>query len=123
MKAKGREEANRHGRGKERSCQATISFDYKTFGQEDDRDDKATAIVYKDDHNKDDHTNMIFGHGCEQKRASGTRVVEKIKEDNARLGYQDVNLKGDGEPALVQVQENVKTCSRSTFHNPALTSV
>ena len=33
---------------------ATISFDYKTFGQEDDRDDKATAIVYKD------HTKMNF---------------------------------------------------------------
>ena len=41
---------------------ATISFDYKTFGQENDRDDKATAIVYKDD-----HTKMIFGHVCERK--------------------------------------------------------
>ena len=31
VKAKGREEAHRNGRGKERSCKATISFDYKTF--------------------------------------------------------------------------------------------
>ena len=44
-----------------------ISFDYKTFGQEDDRDDKATAIVYKDD-----HTKTIFGHVCERKGASDT---------------------------------------------------
>ena len=70
---------------------------------EDDRDDKATAIVYKDD-----HTKMIFGHVCERKRASDTWVIEKIKEDIARLGCQDVILKGDGEPALVQVLENVK---------------
>ena len=42
VKANGREEAHRNGRGKERSCKATISFNHKTFGQEDDRDDKAT---------------------------------------------------------------------------------
>ena len=35
-------------------------------------------------------------------------MVEKIKEDIARLGYQNVTLKGDGEPALVQVLENVE---------------
>ena len=78
-------------------------FDYKTFGQEDDRDDKATASVYKND-----HTKMICGHACERKGASDTWVIGKIKEDIARLGYQDVILKGDGEPALVQVLENVK---------------
>ena len=92
VKAKGREEAHRNGRGKERSCKATTLFDYKTFGEEDDRDDKATVIVYTDD-----HTTMIFGYVCEQK---GTWVIEKIKEDIARLGYQDVILKGDGEPAV-----------------------
>ena len=87
---------------KERSCKATVSLGYKTFGQEDDRDDKATAIVFKDD-----HTKMIFGHVCERKGASDTWVIEKIKEYIARLGCQDVILKGDGEPALVQVLENV----------------
>ena len=43
VKAKGREEAHRNGTGKERGRKATISFDYKTFGQEDDRDNKATC--------------------------------------------------------------------------------
>ena len=69
VNAKGREEAHRKGRGKERSCEATISLDYKTFDQEDDRDDKATAVVYKDD-----HTTMMFGHVYERKSAS---VIEK----------------------------------------------
>ena len=49
-------------------------------------------------------------------------MIEKIKEDIERLGYQDVILKGDGEPSLVQVLENVKICPRSTSiiqHSPA----
>ena len=53
----------------------------KPSGQENDRDSKATTIVYKDD-----HTSMIFGHVCERQRASDTWVIEKIKEDIARLG-------------------------------------
>ena len=65
---------------------------------------------------------MRLGHVCERKRASHTRAIEKIKEDIARLGYKDVNLKGDGEPALVQVLENVKH-AREAFsiiqHSPA----
>ena len=65
-----RKEAHRNGGGKERSCKATISFDFKTFGQEDDRDDKATAIMYKEN-----HTKMISGHVCERKGESDTWVT------------------------------------------------
>ena len=64
----------------------------------------------------------FFGHVCERKGASDTWVIEKIQEDIARLGYQDVILKGDGEPALVQVLENVKHAreARSIIqHSPA----
>ena len=43
VKAKGRKEAHRNGTEKERGRKATNSFDYKTFGQEDDRDNKATC--------------------------------------------------------------------------------
>ena len=75
VKANGREEARRNGRGKE-SCKATISFDHKTFGQEDERDDIATATVYEDD-----HTQVIFGHVCERKETSETWVIGKMKED------------------------------------------
>ena len=91
---------HRNGRGKQRSCKATIPFVYKTFGQEDDRDDKATAIVYRDD-----HTKMIVGYVSERKGASDTWVIGNIKEDIARLGNQDVILKRDGEPALAKVLE------------------
>ena len=49
-------------------------------------------------------------------------MVEKIKEDIARLGYQNVTLKGDGEPALVQVLENVELAREAPSiiqHSPA----
>ena len=49
-------------------------------------------------------------------------MIEKIKEDIATLGYQDVILKGDGEPALVQVLENVKLAREAPSviqHSPA----
>eukprot|EP00974_Lingulodinium_polyedra_P125558 11195032-Lingulodinium_polyedra.AAC.1 len=39
VKAKGKEEAHRSSKGQEKSCKATISFDCKTFGQEEDEDD------------------------------------------------------------------------------------
>ena len=58
-----------------------------------------------------------------RKTASDTWVIEKNNQDIARLGYQDVILKGDCEPTLVQVLENVRICPRSTFHHPAFTSV
>ena len=86
VKAKGREEAHRNGRGKERSCKATISFDYKTFGQEDDLDDKATAIEHKDD-----HTKMIFGHGLRAKASVRHVGDREDQEDIARLGRAMVN--------------------------------
>ena len=49
-------------------------------------------------------------------------MIEKIKEDIARLGYQDVILKGVGLPALVQVLENVKLAREAPTiiqHSPA----
>ena len=47
VKSKGREDAHRNRRGEERRCMSTHAFDYRTFGQENDRDDTATAVVYK----------------------------------------------------------------------------
>jgi len=87
VKAKGKEEAHRNLKGSEKSCKATISFDYKSFGQEADEDDKATAIVYKDD-----KTKMTFGHVCECKGASDEWTMGKVIEDIDRLGH-----KGDPE--------------------------
>ena len=71
---------------------------------------------------KDDHTKIILGHVCERKRAADTWVLGKVKEDIARLGYQDVILKVDGEQALVQVLDNVTLAREAPSiiqHSPA----
>ena len=102
VKAKGRESAH-HSIPGERSCKPVVSFDYKTFGQEGDYDDKATVIV-----SKDDKTKIISSHVCLSKGVSDVWVIERILEDIARLGHTDVMLKGDGEPALMQVLQEVK---------------
>ena len=71
---------------------------------------------------KDDHTKMMFRHVCERTGAQDTWLIEKIKEDIARLGYKDFILKGDGEFALVQVVENVKLAREAPStvqHSPA----
>ena len=49
-------------------------------------------------------------------------MIENIKEDIARLVYSDVILKGDGEPVLVQVLENVELVREAPSiiqHSPA----
>ena len=102
VKAKGKEEAHRN-REAERSCKATISLDYKAFGQEVGVDDKATAIILKDD-----KTKMMSAHICESKGRTDAWIVDKIVEDIERLGYVDIILKGDGEPALIDVMNAVK---------------
>ena len=48
VKAKGKEEAHRTIKG-DRSSKPTISMDYKAFGQGIEFDDKATAIIWKED--------------------------------------------------------------------------
>ena len=81
-----------------------------------DRDDEATATQ-----NTDDHTKMFLDI-CERKGAADMWMIGKIKEDIARLGYQDVILKGDGEPAMVQVLGNVKFAREAPSiiqHSPA----
>ena len=80
-----------------------MSFDYKSFGQHDDEDDKVTQIVYRDLHWK-----ATFAHICESKGATDNWMVEKILEDIKAMGHVDVTIKSGGEPALVQVMKEVK---------------
>ena len=103
VKAKGKEEPHRSQAKKEKSIKPTVSFDYKSFGQEEDIDDKATAIVGKDDKSK-----IVFAHICLQKGSSDKWVVKKILDDLDRLGYTDMILKSDGEPAILQLLEELK---------------
>ena len=103
VKAKGKEEPHRSQRKKEASCKPTISLDYKSFGQEIDFEDKATAVV-----GKDEKTKIKFAHICETKGSSDLWAVEKLGADLDRLGYTDVILKSDGEPAIIQLLEELK---------------
>ena len=103
VKCKGKEESHRAAKSTDASCKARICFDYKSFGQEGSYDDKATALIIKDE-----KTKMNFAHICDKKGASDDWVVEQIIEDIARLGYAEVLLKGDGEPALQDVLHEVK---------------
>ena len=64
----------------------------------------------------------MFWTFASERGAADMWVIGKIKEDIARLGYQDVILKGDGEPAMVQVLRNVKFAREAPSiiqHSPA----
>ena len=102
VKAKGKEDPHRRSDG-DKSVKATVCYDYKTFGQEVEYDDKATAIV-----SKDDKTKIRAAHLCETKGFGDPWIVDKILEDLDRLGHHEVILKGDGEPALQDLLNKVK---------------
>lgn len=103
VKAKGKEESHRDQSGEEKSTKPTICLDYKAFGQEMHTDDKATAIV-----GRDAESRMSFAHICETKGASDKWIIDKLLADIERLGYTDIIIKGDSEPALVQVMNEIK---------------
>ena len=57
---------------------------------------------------KDRDTNNIHGHIVNEKGVGDGWIVSKLMEDIDILGYTLLMLKGDGEPALVQVMNEVK---------------
>ena len=71
VKGKGKEESHRTQKSEDASCKPCMCFDYKAFGQEGDYDDKATAMV-----SKDEITKMKFAHICEKKGATDKLVIE-----------------------------------------------
>ena len=95
----------REGQRKRGSVQesATVSMDYKSFGEASMEDDKVTVIVVKDE-----TTGCVAAHVCEQKSAADKWVVERVCDDIDLFGHSGLVLKGDGEPALVQVQSAIK---------------
>ena len=51
---------------------------------------------------------MCFGYVCEPKHTRDRWDVDRICDDNGLRGHTELIIKGDGEPALVQVQEAIK---------------
>ena len=83
---------------------AEIAMDYKSFGQSTPgEEDKGTAIILKD---RD--TKTIYGHLVEEKGVGDGWVVKKLVEDVDSLGYTDLMVKTDGEPAIVQVAKELQ---------------
>ena len=108
VKARGKEEA--HKKVREQGEVPTVSMDYKSFGEASTEEDKVTMIVVKDE-----TTGCAAAHVCEQKGA----------DDIDLFGHSGVVLKGDGEPALVQVQSATKEkrthptiCQNPPAYNP-----
>ena len=80
-----------------------IPLDYKSSGQSGDNEDyKGTAMIVKD---RD--TRTIHGHIVNEKGVGDGWIVSKLMEYIVNLGYTELVLKGDGEPALVQVMNDV----------------
>ena len=81
----------------------TVSVDYKAFGESEHDDDKIQMVVVKDE-----STGCVSAHVCEAKGAGDRWVVDRICDDIGLWGHTELIIKGDGEPALIQVQEAIK---------------
>ena len=118
VKARGKEEPHRKVR--DRGGKPIVSMDYKSFGEAPTEEDKVTMIVVKDE-----TTGCVAAHVCEQKGAMDKWAVERVCDDIDMFGHTEVLLKGDGEPALVQVQTAIKDkrahptiCQNPPAYNP-----
>ena len=102
VQARGREDDHKRKKVKVEETIPTIVMDYKSFGQEPS-DDKVTSLVVRDK-----RTTWTAMHVCTVKGIEDKLIVNKVFEDIECLGYAEVILKTDGEPALVQVANEVK---------------
>ena len=103
VKARGKED----GHFKKKSNKAiqdkpVVSFDYKTFGQEESRDDKLTAIIVRD------VSKTLYAHICQSKGGSDEWVIDRIIQDIDELGHNEVILKCDGENSIIHLLKKVK---------------
>ena len=57
---------------------------------------------------RDKWTKTTFSHLCEKKGATDKWVISRLCQDIDSLGYTKIILKGDGEPALKEVQQEIK---------------
>jgi len=103
IEGRGKEDPHFKSKEKEKQGKPVIGLDYKTFGQEGDRDDKATVIVMRCM-----RTMKSFVHVCLAKGPSDEWIIDQLVRDIDSLGYADIIIKTDGEPALVKVMEAIQ---------------
>ena len=78
-----------------------IVFDYCFLGSEGE-DTVAIQVT------RDRRTRMIFAHVVPKKGFSHEHGTMELIKDIAKLGYNEIILKCDGEPALKTIQEEVR---------------
>ena len=116
IKSRGKEDPHKVAlKSKPESQRATVSFDYKSYGQEPEVDDKVNCLIVRDE------TRTTYSH-ITSKGVNNDWIVARVLLDLDELGHNEVTLKCDGEPALVQLLKKVKekrVCNTLLEHPPA----
>ena len=79
-----------------------IVFDYGFFGGKEDEETLAVQVA------RDRRTQMIFANVVPRKGMIHEHGAKAMVEDIAKLGYKEIILTCDGEPALKNVQAEVQ---------------
>ena len=79
-----------------------VVFDYGFLGGKDDEETLAVQVA------RDRRTQMIFANVVPRKGMIQEHGAKSMVEDLAKLGYAEIILKCDGEPALKNVQAEVQ---------------
>ena len=73
-----------------------------------------TVALYEEEDNlpiwvaRHHQTKYTFAHTCDCKGTEDPYIAHKIANDMDELGFDNIVLRTDGEPAIVQLQEKVK---------------
>ena len=104
VKARGREDAH-YKQTKEQKEQGLprVAMDYAETGEKADKSDERKLLC-----GRERWTKWTFCHPVTCKGLGDDRIVGKVVKTMGETGFTKMELKGDGEPALVQVQEAVK---------------
>ena len=80
-----------------------MEMDYAETGEKADRSDERKLLC-----GRERWTKWTFCHLVKCKGLGDDRIVGKVARTMGETGFTKMELKGDGEPALVQVQEAIK---------------
>ena len=104
VKARGREDSH-YKRTKEQKEKGIpkVCIDYAVTGENLDMSDERKMLC-----GRERWTQHTFAHLVSCKGLGDEKIVNKVNRSMRETGFTKMALKGDGEPALVQVQEAVK---------------
>ena len=104
VKAKGREDAHyKQTKEQKEKGLPRMAMDYAETGEKADKSDERKLLC-----GRERWTKWTFCHLVTCKGLGDNRIVGKVARTMGETGFTKMELKGDGEPALVQVQEAVK---------------